>query len=60
MTRVMISVPDKFLDKMDEVAEREERSRSELIREAVRYYVAKKSVTNPIKGAKIEVVEAEL
>ena len=45
----MISVPDKFLDKMDEVAEREERSRSELIREAIRQYVAK---TNPIKGAK--------
>ena len=49
MTRVMISVPDKFLDKMDEVAEREERSRSELIREAIRHYVAK---TNPIKGTK--------
>ena len=52
--RVMISVPDKFLDKMDEVAEKEERSRSELIREAIRQYVAKKPVTNPFKGAKIE------
>ena len=49
MTRVMISVPDKFLNRMDEVAEREERSRSELIREAIRQYVAK---TNPIRGVK--------
>ena len=59
MTRVMISVPDKFLDKMDEVAEREERSRSELIREAIRQYVAKQPVINPFRGAKIEIVEAE-
>lgn len=59
MAKVMISVPDKFLDKMDEVAEREERSRSELIREAIRHYVAKKPVTNPLRGAKIEIVEVE-
>lgn len=38
-TRVMISVPEDFLKKIDYIAEGENRSRSELIREALRSYM---------------------
>ncbi len=39
MARVLISMPDDFLNKIDEVAGSEQRSRSELIREALRTYI---------------------
>jgi CopG family transcriptional regulator / antitoxin EndoAI len=39
MARVLISMKDDFLDKIDEVAKDEGRSRSELIREALRQYI---------------------
>ncbi|MFP4346298.1 MAG: CopG family ribbon-helix-helix protein [Anaerolineales bacterium] len=39
-TKVMVSFPDEFLTRVDEVAESEHRSRSELIREALRLYIA--------------------
>lgn len=39
MARVLISMKDEFLRRIDEVAEREQRSRSELIREALRTYI---------------------
>jgi CopG family transcriptional regulator / antitoxin EndoAI len=38
-TRVLISLPEKFLDEIDQLAEEEQRSRSELIREALRSYI---------------------
>lgn len=41
MTRVLISMPEEFLDKIDKVAQDESRSRSELIREALRTYIHK-------------------
>lgn len=41
MARVLISMPESFLGKIDEVADQESRSRSELIREALRSYIAK-------------------
>ena len=41
MRRVMITVPEEFLDEMDRTAQREHRNRSELIREAVRQYMAR-------------------
>lgn len=48
MARVLISMKDDFLKKIDEVAESEQRSRSELIREALRQYIRKNVVTqNP-------------
>lgn len=40
MARVLISLPDDFLADVDAVAAREHRSRSELIREALRAYMA--------------------
>ena len=41
MARVLISMPEDFLDKIDQVAEGENRTRSELIREALRSYMYK-------------------
>jgi len=38
-SRVLISLPDRFLDEIDELAEEEQRTRSELIREALRQYI---------------------
>ncbi len=40
MRSVMITLPQGFLDEMDRFAKREHRNRSELIREAVRRYMA--------------------
>lgn len=39
MARVLISLPDEFLADVDAYAEGERRSRSELIREALRLYM---------------------
>lgn len=39
MAKVLFSVPDKFLEKIDKTAEDEQRTRSALIREALRYYM---------------------
>jgi CopG family transcriptional regulator/antitoxin EndoAI len=38
-TRVLISIPEKFLSEVDDKAKEEQRSRSELIREALRLYL---------------------
>ena len=56
MARVLISMPEEFLSKIDEVAEGENRTRSELIREALRSYMYKnrvKSSTIATKNAAI-------
>lgn len=46
MARVLISMPEEFLSKIDQVADGENRSRSELIREALRTYIHKQKVRN--------------
>lgn len=46
MARVLISMPEEFLTRIDEVAGTENRSRSELIREALRTYIHKQKVRN--------------
>lgn len=38
--KVMLSFPDEFLAQVDTLAEAEQRSRSELVREALRHYMA--------------------
>ncbi len=56
MARVLISMPEEFLNKIDEVAEDENRTRSELIREALRTYIHKQRVKEnalAIKNASI-------
>ncbi len=44
MARVLISMPEEFLDRIDQVADGENRTRSELIREALRSYMYKSRV----------------
>jgi len=44
--KVLISLPDKFLDDIDSIASHESRSRSELIREALRQYMQNKKHQN--------------
>lgn len=46
MARVLISMKDEFLKRIDDVAEREQRSRSELIREALRTYIRRRNAEN--------------
>ena len=38
-TKVMVSFPDEFLKEVDHIAKEEHRSRSELLREAMRLYI---------------------
>ena len=47
MARILVSMKDAFLKSIDEVAELEQRSRSELIREALRAYLKKQKATSP-------------
>jgi len=56
MARVLISMPEEFLTKIDQVADGENRTRSELIREALRTYIHKQKVKEnalAIKNASI-------
>jgi metal-responsive CopG/Arc/MetJ family transcriptional regulator len=56
MAKVLLSIPDKFLDQIDEVANQEQRTRSELIREALRNYMKRNAVFDIRKASQ----EAEL
>ena len=49
-SRVLISLPDKFLEEIDVIAEEEQRSRSELIREALRNYIRNMENLDQYKG----------
>ena len=56
MARVLISMPEELLNKIDQVADGENRSRSELIREALRTYIYKQRVresANAVKNANL-------
>lgn len=44
LTRVLISMPEGFLQQVDKMAEEENRSRSELVREALRRYMRRNSM----------------
>lgn len=43
MAKVLISMREDFLDKIDEIADMEQRTRSELIRQALRVYMRRRS-----------------
>ena len=47
MARILISMKDNFLKSVDEIAQSEQRTRSELIREALRIYLKKAKTTAP-------------
>ncbi len=47
-TKVMVSFPNEFLAEVDRIAEEEQRSRSELLREAMRVYISvRRGETHP-------------
>lgn len=52
MTKVLLSIPKDFLSTVDKVASVQQRSRSELIREALRSYMSRKNMPNPEKATK--------
>lgn len=47
MARILISMKDTFLKSIDEMAQREQRTRSELVREALRAYLKKSRAATP-------------
>ena len=61
MARVLISMPEKFLDEIDNIADTENRSRSELIREALRTYIHRNRVrTSSYANKNAQLLEALL
>ena len=65
MARILISMPETFLANIDKIAENENRSRSELIREALRTYMNKqnivnKYISNPIVQQNADILEEML
>ncbi|MBQ9149918.1 ribbon-helix-helix protein, CopG family [bacterium] len=47
MARILISMKDTFLKTIDEMAQKEQRTRSELVREALRAYLKKSTPKAP-------------
>jgi len=59
MARVLISMPDEFLSMIDHIADTEQRSRSELIREALRTYIHKSKIReNSLAGENANILES--
>ncbi len=52
MARILVSMTDNFLKTVDEIAQEEQRSRSELIREALRGYLQRARSKSPEKAMK--------
>lgn len=52
MAKILISMPDKFLESIDKIASDEQRTRSELIREALRTYLKTNSFVNSKRALK--------
>ena len=50
MAKVLVSMSDKFLERINEIADNEQRTRSELIREALRSYIRRSSYMNVKKA----------
>ncbi len=59
MARVLISMPEKFLNEIDSIATTENRTRSELIREALRTYMYRSQIRNNA-ASNAEILEALL
>ena len=52
MAKILISMPDKFLESIDKLALDEQRTRSELIREALRSYLKTSNIVNSKRALK--------
>ena len=56
MAKILVTMPDEFLNKVDGLADKESCSRSELIRESLRNYmrrISKQQLQNASKNAEI-------
>ena len=56
MAKILVTMPDEFLNKVDGLADKESCSRSELIREALRNYmqkIKKQQLQNASRNAEI-------
>jgi metal-responsive CopG/Arc/MetJ family transcriptional regulator len=60
MARVLISMSNEFLNKVDNIANSEQRTRSELIREALRVYIKRNKVASNLKAEENATLLAEL
>ncbi len=60
MARVLISMSNDFLNKVDSVASSEQRTRSELIREALRVYIKRNKISNSLKAEENATILTEL
>ena len=60
MARVLISMSNDFLSKVDNVASSEQRTRSELIREALRVYIKRNKISNNLKAEENATILTEL
>lgn len=53
--KVMISIPEEFLNEIDKVAKEENRSRSELLREAAKlYFKVRETSQTPGQDARVQ------
>jgi len=50
MARILISMPDEFLDKVDGLANDGQRTRIELVREALTSYIKRSRIASPQKA----------
>lgn len=50
MAKILVTMPDEFLSRVDGLANNEQRTRSELIREALRSYMRKTTVQQSQKA----------
>ena len=48
MAKVLISMREELLEQVDELAENEQRTRSELIRQALRVYMRRRGAQNSL------------
>ena len=60
MARVLISMPEEFLSRIDKLANEEQRTRSELVREPLRSYIKKTPINNPQRASKNAEILEEL
>ena len=60
MARVLISMSNDFLSKVDDIASSEQRTRSELIREALRVYIKRNKISNNLKAEENATILSEL
>lgn len=60
MARVLISMSNDFLTRVDSIATSEQRTRSELIREALRVYIKRNKISSNAKAAEDAKLLSEL